>query len=139
MGKAIMKIYTLSLLLLFSPTLIQTISDKTRVTIVLVVDQFAYSALQKYRSYLNGGLKKLIAHGTCYKNAFYPHGMPATATGHAGLSTGTYAQDHGIVSNSWINESGAIVPANYDTPENAAVFSPTGFYDTGSSSKLLMV
>ncbi len=129
----------LSLLLLLYPLPIKTDLDKTRLTIIIVVDQLAYSALQKYFHYLNGGLKNLISLGVNYKNAFHPHGIPTTAVGHAGLSTGTYAQDHGIVSNSWINEDGVIVRANYDTPENAAVLSPTGVYDVGSSSQLLMV
>lgn len=133
------KIYMLSLLLFLCTIPIKTINNKTRVTVVIIVDQLAYSALQKYQYYLNGGLKKLISQGINYRNAFYPHGIPATATGHAGLSTGTYAKDHGIISNAWINEYGDIVKANYDTPENAAVLSPTGVYDIGSSSQLLMV
>gem|GEM_PF-363384 len=134
-----MKIYILSLLLVLCSIPTKIICNKTRLTVIIIVDQLAYSALQKYSQYLNGGLKKLILHGVNYRNAYHPHGMPATATGHAGLSTGTYAKDHGIVSNAWINDDGIIIRANYDTPENAAVFSPTGVYDVGSSSQLLTV
>lgn len=127
-----------SLVLLNAPSLFAG-NYKPRNTIVIVVDQFSYDALQKYKPYFKHGLYKLITRGVNYTNAYHPHALPETATGHAALSTGTYPKDHGIIGNSWFNEKNEYIEASSDSKENAAVFSPTGTYDYGASSHLLMV
>ncbi len=108
-------------------------------TVVIVVDQFAYRYLVDMKPYLKGGLKKLLEQGVVYKNAYVPHAMPATGTGHSALSTGTFATYHGIIGNHWFNVQGERVRCDDDTPERAAVFSPTGVYDYGKSARNLMV
>lgn len=131
--------YTLAFCLLFSFNDATTAQHKPRLTIIFIVDQFSYNALQKYRHYFKHGLQTLISKGVEYTNAYHPHAMPATATGHAALSTGTYAKNHGIISNTWLDENNTLTTACSDTYERAAVFSPTGTYDYGVSSRLLMV
>src|SRR5271170_929098 len=82
---------------------------RPRLTIIMVVDQFAHSYLQKLAPFLNGGLKELMRKGVDYTNAYVPHAIPATATGHTGLNTGTFAKDHGIIRNSWIENNKKIM------------------------------
>src|SRR5258708_31371875 len=74
-------------------------AQKPKITIIFVVDQMAYSYIPKLRSNFQYGFKTLLDNGINYTNAYHPHGMPATATGHTALSTGTFAKDHGIIAN----------------------------------------
>ncbi|MDP3889215.1 MAG: alkaline phosphatase family protein [bacterium] len=113
--------------------------NKPRLTIIIVVDQFAQDYIQKIKPYLKHGLRELISNGVYYPNAYMPHAMPATGPGHTALNTGTYAKDHGIVLNEWVNEQGKNVICDGDSAENAAVFSPTGTYNYGRSARLIMI
>lgn len=114
-------------------------APQPKISVVFVIDQFAYCHTRLV-PYFNYGLKELFENGIVYSNAHHPHGMTATATGHAALSTGTYAKDHGFIGNRWFDAQGNKVICDDDTPEHAAVFkTPTTFYDFGKSSKQLMV
>lgn len=107
-------------------------------TVVIVVDQFAYHYLSKIKPYLRGGLKTMMDKGIVYQNAYFPHGSLATATGHAGLSTGTYARDHGFIANRWFNKDGTELKADDDDNPQSQVFltDPTKF--VGKSAHMLM-
>ena len=110
-----------------------------RLVVNLVVDQLSYEYINQLYPYLKHGLKYLLEHSTVYTNAFMPHGQPGTATGHAGLNTGTYAQDHGFIGNTWY-ENGIKVACDDDSDENTYVFSSHGnLYNCGKSSHRLMV
>ncbi|MGC2310908.1 MAG: alkaline phosphatase family protein [Candidatus Babeliaceae bacterium] len=110
-----------------------------RLTVVVVIDQFANHELQKFYSFFNGGIKYLYDKGVRYTNAFYPHGMPETGVGHTALGTGTLPQDHGIIGNLWNDEQGNVIFCDDDNAPNALVFSSTGVYDYGKSAKNIMV
>jgi len=109
-----------------------------RLTVVLVVDQLAHHYIDKLHPYLKHGIGYLLSHGVNYTNAYWPHAQPGTATGHAGLNTGTYAESHGFVSNNWY-ENGEKVCCDDDDSDDAAVISPDGVYDYGKSGHRLMV
>lgn len=109
-----------------------------RLVVNIVVDQFSYDYINKLYPYLKYGLRYLLENGVVYTNAFMPHGQPGTATGHAGLNTGTYAQDHGFVSNTWY-ENGTKVACDDDGAEDARVLSIDGLYNYGKSPHRLMV
>lgn len=109
-----------------------------RLTVVLVVDQFAHHYIGKLMPHLKHGLKYLFDNGVVYTNAHMPHGQPGTSTGHAGLNTGTCAKDHGFTSNAWYT-NGKKVACDDDDSGNALVLSPNGTYDYGKSAHLLMV
>jgi len=112
-----------------------------RLTIVLVVDQLASHFFMKPSAYFKGAFKQLLQNGIVYEQANFPHGMPSTATGHAALSTGTYAHNHGIIGNYWYNKEGTKKLKCYlDSPEDAALFIPGGLStDRGYSCKNLLV
>jgi len=52
-----------------------------------------------------GGLRYLLEKGTYYANAHYGHANTETAVGHATLFTGADPGRHGLVANSWIDQS----------------------------------
>jgi len=126
-------------LALFATSFDMISAQRPKTTVIFVIDQMAYSYIPKLRSNFKYGFKTLLDNGILYTNAYHPHGMPATATGHTALSTGAFAKDHGIIANRWVGAKGEKIYSDTDTPENAAVFSPTGLYDVGTSPKSTMV
>ena len=117
------------------------ITGRPQLTMVFVVDQFAYHYLYKLRPFLSGGIKTMLENGVLYTHATHPHGVPSTACGHAAIASGTYAKHHGIIGNEWADDAGKAVSCVHDTPENAAIFKPdgNGVFPRGASSRNLMV
>jgi predicted AlkP superfamily pyrophosphatase or phosphodiesterase len=110
-----------------------------KLTVIVVVDQMAYSYFNKLTPFFKYGLKYLLDHAVIYTNTTMPNGYPCTAAGHALFNTGTTANNHGFVGNKLINDEGKIVTCDYDDAEQSAVLSPDGVYDHGRSAQYLMV
>ena len=112
-----------------------------RLTVILVIDQLAHCYFAKLSPYLHGGLNFMMNNGIRYSNAYMPHAVPVTGTGHTGLNTGTYAKDHGIIHNYWYDRDGKRLKCDDDSSENAAVLKPgeAGTYNFGKSSHFIMV
>lgn len=111
-----------------------------KLTIVLIVDQLAYSYINKLYPHLRQGLRYLLDNGVVYTNAHTPH--PNTGPSHATFNTGAYAKDHGIVGNKWINQNGEKVACDDDTSLESLVLSPNengSTYDYGKSSHFQMI
>src|SRR5581483_204140 len=111
-------------------------------TIIIVVDQLAHDYLYKLQPYFKYGFKYLLNNGVVYTNAHVPHGQPGTAVGHAGLNTGTYAKDHGFISNGWYANAEEKVACDDDSSPDSFVIIPDkadATYDYGKSSHFLMV
>lgn len=119
--------------------MVEIFAKSPRLTLVLVIDQFANHELQKLLPHFTGGLKFLYENSIRYENAFHPHGMPETGVGHATIGSGTLAKDHGIIGNFWFDTHDKQIICDADTPENAAVFAPQGFYEYGASPRNIMV
>ena len=110
-----------------------------KLTVVIIIDQFAAHFIPQLSPHMTGGIKFLSTKGTSYVNTFYDHAMPGTGPGHTLLSTGTFASFHGIVNNSWFNKEGKKVACDDDTAENAAVFAPDGsLYPFGKSARNIL-
>lgn len=122
-------------------TAAHTLSSTPHVTIVIVIDQLAYSHIIKLRKHLKFGFDKLLKKGITFTNAHHPHGNTCTAAGHAALGTGTLAKDHGIILNSWRDINGKSQGFK-DKNRNAAQFTglhPTNVCSYGISAKNLLV
>ncbi len=120
----------------------KNITGRPQLTMVFVIDQFAYHYILKLRPYLSGGLKTLLDNGIVYTHATHPHGVPTTACGHAAIGSGTYAKHHGIVGNEWADQEGKCVTSVEDNSPKSAMFKPDGsgvYEKRGASSKNLMV
>lgn len=115
-------------------------AQSPKLTVIIVIDQFAYNYLDKLKPYLNGGIKFLLNNGINYTNAFYLNGTPTTCPGHAMLATGTFGHYHGIIGNKWFNSVGKSIECDNDSAKNAAVLAPNGkLYNYGKSAKNIMV
>lgn len=115
-------------------------NKKPRLTVIMVIDQFAYDYLRKLSPYLKNGIKFLMQHGIVYENANYPHAMPSTGPGHTGLNCGLTPDYTGIPANYWCDASGKIVACDDDDPQIAAVINPKGgVYDFGKGPANIMI
>lgn len=100
------------------------IGESPRLTLLIVIDQFAYHELLAHKKFFTGGLRKLIDQGLFYQNAFHAHAMPETSVGHATLSTGTTPSQHGYIANNWMTRDGVQRKADDGTPEETVIDAP---------------
>ncbi|MBX9830650.1 alkaline phosphatase family protein [Candidatus Babeliales bacterium] len=119
------------------------VQKRPKLTIIMVVDQFAHHYIQKLRPHLNHGIKMLLEQGVCYENACHPHAIPETCPGHSSLSTGTVPTYHGVTGNRWYNQDGKPVEFIEDEGRacSAEVFrdQETTYDDHQRSSSHIMV
>lgn len=135
----IYKVITTCVMLLFFCAPLQA-QKKPRLTVVMVVDQFAYSYIRKLSPHLKYGLKFLMNQGIVYENAYFPHANPSTAPGHTGLNTGCTADYHGIIGNFFCSPTGERVACDDDSAKKCAVINPRGgIYDYGKGPAHIMV
>ena len=114
----------LCLLLLASCAWLQAAEKPTppKVTIVFVIDQFAYHYLPKLNPFLKHGIKTLLTKGVVFDDAHHPLAVPETTPGHHAISTGTLPKYHGATYNSWINSDYKKVKYETDTTSHGDVF-----------------
>jgi predicted AlkP superfamily pyrophosphatase or phosphodiesterase len=72
-----------------------------KLVLAIVVDQFRYDYLTKYRSEYTGGLKRLLEEGANFTSAHYRAAPTVTAVGHSTFLTGATPSASGIVENEW--------------------------------------
>ncbi len=93
----------------------ESFSLKPKLTVFIIVDQMAWSYLNKIKPFISGGLEMLTSKGVVYNNVHIGHSMPSTAPGHTAFNMGSYPSDHGIVGNKWIdNTTGLKVACDHD-------------------------
>ncbi|MBM3788687.1 MAG: alkaline phosphatase family protein, partial [Acidobacteria bacterium] len=82
---------------------------KPKLLLTIVVDQFRYDYLTRFRSEFNSGLHRLLTQGAVFTNANYEHYPTVTAVGHATILSGASPLTSGIVANDWYEpESGKV-------------------------------
>jgi arylsulfatase A-like enzyme len=101
-------------------------AKRPRLIIPIVLDQGAKLLIDKVLPYCTGGFQTIHDLGIHFENAYFPHGCPNTAAGHAGLSTGAYPDIHGILDNKYVREDGVAVAADEDLTGKAHVFQKNG-------------
>ena len=74
---------------------------KPKLVLTIVVDQFRYDYLTRYRAEYKGGLNRLLTQGAVFTDAHYQHFPTVTAVGHSVLLTGAMPSVSGIVGNDW--------------------------------------
>lgn len=74
---------------------------KPKLVVAIVIDQFRYDYLTKFRSEYTGGFKRIFDHGAVFTNAHYEHVPTVTAVGHSTFLTGATPALSGIIGNEW--------------------------------------
>jgi hypothetical protein len=86
-----------------------------KLVLAIVVDQFRYDYLTRFRSDYHAGLKRLLTDGAVFTNARYEHYPTVTAVGHSTFLSGATPSMSGIVGNEWYDrETGKVVASVSD-------------------------
>lgn len=121
----ILRIFVTIVLFYLSPYFLQAKSNKPRtprLTVIFIIDQFAYHYIPKLKHHFHYGLEELFRKGIVYTEAYHAHGVPETTTGHHAISTGTLPKDHGGILNQWIDKDYQKVAYDEDKNPTAEVF-----------------
>jgi len=94
-----------SLLLMSAPLARPQTPPKPKLVVVVVVDQFRYDYLTRFRSDYHGGLDRLLSQGADFTNAFYAQVPTVTAVGHSIMLSGAMPAASGIIGNSWYDRA----------------------------------
>jgi hypothetical protein len=82
----------------------ESASNKGKLAVLMVFDQFRGDYLTRWKEHSNaGGFKKLLEEGVVFENCHYPYAGTITGAGHATLGTGVTPSVHGIVGNDWFD------------------------------------
>ena len=110
MGKRLGIISLLALILTFGNPLLTagpqsssrpSVINKPKLIIMLVIDQFRYDYLVRFRPEFAKGGFNLLLQGANFVDCRYDYAITATCPGHATLATGAYANLNGIIGNTW--------------------------------------
>ena len=87
-----------------------------RLVVAIVIDQFRYDYLTRFRSEYTGGLKRMLNEGADFTNSRYRHYPTVTAVGHSTFLSGATPSMSGIIGNEWWDRTtGAVVSGVSDT------------------------
>jgi predicted AlkP superfamily pyrophosphatase or phosphodiesterase len=104
--------------------------------LAIVLDQFRYDYLLRFRSEYTAGLEQILTKGAVFLNARYDHVPTVTSVGHAIFMTGAYPSVHGIIGNQWFDrKSGKVI----DSAADNTVKTIGGADGSGSSPHNLLV
>jgi predicted AlkP superfamily pyrophosphatase or phosphodiesterase len=118
------------------PEAISGFPTRPKLVVVLVIDQFRYDYLMRYRPYfVKGGFNRLLDGGAVYTDCRYDYATTITGPGHATLLTGAYPNAHGIIENEWydrqqkrevycVEDLKTRVVANREKPSASPGYSP---------------
>jgi hypothetical protein len=108
-----------------------------KLVLAVVIDQFRYDYLLRFRKDYNAGLARLLEHGAVFADAHHIHYPTVTAVGHSTFLSGATPSSSGIIANEWFDrESGQTVTSVSD-PDTKLVGGAPGA--TGSSPHRMLV
>jgi predicted AlkP superfamily pyrophosphatase or phosphodiesterase len=90
---------------------------RPKLVVAIMVDQFRYDYLHRFRSSYSGGLARLLEHGAVFTDAHYIHVPTLTAVGHATFLTGALPRVTGIVDNEWYQRERGRKASSVDDPD----------------------
>ena len=93
----------LLLLLSLAAALTAATPKKPKLVVAIVVDQFRYDYLTRFRAEYHAGFDRLLTRGAVFTNARYIHFPTVTAVGHSTFLTGATPSVSGIVGNDWFD------------------------------------
>jgi len=110
---------------------------KPRLVLAIVIDQFRYDYLLRFRSDYNSGLARLLDQGAVFTDAHYLHAATVTAVGHSTFLSGAPPSASGIIANEWYDRQTGGTVTSVSDPATKVVGGIPGA--PGSSPHRLMV
>src|SRR5260370_12896208 len=92
-------------ILLFLLTPGFAVDKKPKLVVTLVVDQFRYDYLLRFRSEYHAGLARLLEHGAVFTDAHYVQFPTVTAAGQSVFLSGATPSVSGIIGNEWFDRA----------------------------------
>jgi hypothetical protein len=101
---------------LAAASLLAAPAKKPKLVVAIVIDQFRYDYLTRFRNEYHGGFERLLTKGAVFTNARYVHFPTVTAVGHSTFLSGATPAISGIVANDWYDrEEGKSVTSVSDS------------------------
>lgn len=110
---------------------------KPKLVLAIVIDQFRYDYLLRFRADYHAGLARLLDHGAVFTDAHYIHAATVTAVGHSTFLSGATPSISGIIANEWYDRASGQPVTSVSDPETKLVGGIPG--RTGSSPRRLLV
>jgi predicted AlkP superfamily pyrophosphatase or phosphodiesterase len=96
------RIFPLLLVLALCPAApIRAQLSRSRLIVLLVVDQMRADYIDNFSSQWTAGLRRLLAEGASFRQVEYPYFDTLTCPGHSTIATGTLPATHRMVLNVW--------------------------------------
>ena len=130
------RVYAALLLVGFSVFAQSPAPKKPKLILAVVVDQFRYDYLLRFRADYTSGFKRILEQGAFFENAHYIHAATVTAVGHSTFLSGATPNMSGIVGNEWFDRE---VKQNVTSVSDPASKVVGGEGGTGSSPRRLLV
>ncbi len=97
---------------------LQICPAKPKLVLVIVIDQFPNTYIQRFRGQYHGGLDRMLREGAVFTNARYHQAPTVTAVGHSIIGTGAMPAVSGIIDNTWYDrDTRAMVTSVCDAQE----------------------
>jgi len=110
---------------------------KPRLVLAIIIDQFRYDYLERFRDDYHSGLARLLKEGALFHDAHYLQAATVTAVGHSTFLSGAPPSVSGIIANEWYDrESGRTITSVIDESTKIVGGIPSA---AGSSPRRLLV
>jgi len=123
-------------LFLLAAAALLTAAPKPKLVLAVVIDQFRYDYLLRFRADYNSGLERLLEHGAVFSDAHYLHAATVTAVGHSTFLTGATPSMSGIIANEWFDRETGKTVTSVSDPKSRLVGGVPG--EMGSSPRRLL-
>lgn len=108
-----------------------------KLLLAVVVDQFRYDYLVRFRSDYKAGFARILEHGAVFTDAHHQHFPTVTAIGHSTFLSGATPSLSGIVGNTWYDRETGKTVTSVDDPATQLLGGAQGAI--GSSPHRLLV
>lgn len=108
------------------PTAQPAAGPETRLVLLIVIDQFRYDYLTRFRADYTDGIKRLLTEGAVFTNANLEHYPTVTAVGHATMLSGATPSVSGIIGNDWFDRETGRTVTSVSDPTVTPLGSATG-------------
>jgi hypothetical protein len=111
--------------------------QKPKLILAIVIDQFRYDYLTRFRTEYHGGFDRLLTDGAVFTNARYEHFPTVTAIGHSTFLSGATPAISGIIGNEWYDRQDGKLVTSVGDPNTQLLGGGPG--RTASSPRRLLV
>jgi predicted AlkP superfamily pyrophosphatase or phosphodiesterase len=121
----------------FVPAAPPAAQARPKLVVAIVVDQFRYDYLLRFRDDYRAGLARLLDQGAVFTDAHYIHAATVTAVGHSTFLSGALPSVSGIIANEWYDRESESIVTSVSDRDSRLIGGTPG--TSGSSPHRLLV